>query len=68
MGAGLFEIQRSGLAAVDADAFPLLVGFGAAFVAGTLSLKALRWVVVGRRLLPFAVYCALVGGGAIVLG
>ena len=68
LGAGLFEIQRSGLAAVDADAFPLLVGFGAAFVAGTLSLKALRWVVVGRRLLPFAVYCALVGAGAIVLG
>ena len=68
LGAGLLEIQRSGLSTLGAEVSPLLVGFAAAFVVGSLSLQALRWVVVRRRLLPFAVYCALVGAGAIALG
>ncbi len=68
LGAGLLEIQKSGLATVGAEAAPLLVAFGAAFVVGTLSLTALRWVVMRRKLLPFAVYCALLGTGAIVVG
>ena len=68
LGASLFEIQRNGLATLGAEVVPLLVGFGAAFVVGSLSLQALRWVVTRRKLLPFGVYCALMGAGAVLLG
>ena len=47
---------------------PLLAGFAAAFVTGMGALRALQWVVARRRLLPFAVYCGLLGTGAIVFG
>lgn len=58
-GAG--EVQLSHLA-------PLGVGFAAALVSGILALKALVWAVTRRRLLPFALYCATVGVGALILG
>ena len=51
-----------------ADLAPLAVGFVSALGTGILAVKALRWIVVRRRLAPFALYCALVGGGAIILG
>jgi undecaprenyl-diphosphatase len=47
---------------------PLATGFVAALVTGMAALKALQWVVVKRRLFPFALYCAVVGIGAIALG
>jgi undecaprenyl pyrophosphate phosphatase UppP len=47
---------------------PLAVGFGAAFLTGMAAVRALQWIVVRRRLLPFAIYCTLVGGGAILVG
>ena len=68
LGANLLEITRAGTDAVRAELIPLAGGFGAAFLAGVLSLKALQWVVARRRLLPFAAYCALLGAGAIALG
>jgi undecaprenyl-diphosphatase len=68
LGANLLELTRAGPATVGGEIFPLLVGFGAAFLTGALSLKALQWVVTRRKLLHFAVYCAAVGTGAILLG
>ncbi|MFQ5513308.1 MAG: undecaprenyl-diphosphate phosphatase [Myxococcota bacterium] len=68
LGANLLEITRAGASGVRGEIVPLAVGFVAAFVTGTLSLTALRWVVVRRRLIPFALYCATVGGGALLLG
>ncbi len=47
---------------------PLALGFVAAFLTGVLALRALQWAVAKRKLLPFAVYCGLLGVGAIVLG
>ena len=68
LGANLLELAETGTAAVRAELVPLLVGFTAAFATGIVSIKALQWVVVQRRLLPFALYCALVGGGAVIFG
>jgi undecaprenyl-diphosphatase len=68
LGANLYEVGGAGLAELTAQAAPLSAGFFAAFVAGALSLKALRWAVVRRRLLPFAVYCVVAGVGALSLG
>ncbi len=47
---------------------PLAAGFLAAFVAGLLALRVLRRVVAGRRFLPFAAYCVVLGLGAIAFG
>ena len=56
------------MAAVRAELIPLTLGFGTALISGALCLKALQWVVMRRRLRPFAAYCALLGLGAIVFG
>ena len=68
LGANLLELQRAGFDAVRVEALPLVVGFGVACATGVLSLRALQWVVAQRRLLPFALYCALLGGGVMLLG
>jgi undecaprenyl-diphosphatase len=66
VGANLLELTRGGLGGIEP--VPFAVGFAAAFLTGAFSLKALQWLVAERRLLPFAVYCTLVGLGAMVLG
>lgn len=67
LGANLLEGSRAGMEGLASDAAPLAVGFLAAFAVGALSLGALRWVVVQRRLLPFALYCLLAGLGTVAL-
>lgn len=68
LGANLLEFMEVDASTLAAQATPLVVGFLAAAVTGVLALRALRWVVVKGRLLPFALYCVLVGVGAILLG
>ncbi len=68
LGANALEMGRAGGEALRGEALPLLVGFAVAFATGALGLRALQWVVASRRLLPFAVYCAALGAGAIALG
>ena len=68
LGANVLEMGLAGGEALRGEALPLLVGFAAAFATGALGLRALQWVVASRRLLPFAVYCAALGAGAIALG
>jgi undecaprenyl-diphosphatase len=62
------ESGGSGGSGVGESLGPLLVGFAAALLTGIAAVKALQWVVVRRRLAPFAAYCAIVGVGAIILG
>ncbi len=68
LGANLLELLRAGGDALAAAAAPLAIGFVSALAVGALALSALRWIVVRRRLLPFAAYCALLGVGVIVVG
>ncbi len=63
----LVALESAGRVSADQVA-PLAVGFGAAFLTGMAAVRALQWIVVRRRLLPFAIYCTLVGGGAILVG
>lgn len=67
-GAALLVAIESGGSGVGENLGPLLVGFAAALLTGIAAVKALQWVVVRRRLAPFAAYCAIVGVGAIILG
>ena len=67
-GAALLVGLESGIRLDAAELAPLAVGFGAALVSGLLAVKALQWVVVRRRLLPFAIYCGVLGAGALALG
>jgi undecaprenyl-diphosphatase len=64
LGANLLKLDEMSAAPVA----PLLVGFAAALVTGIGAVKLLQWIVVTRRLLPFAVYCAVVGVGTIAVG
>ena len=68
LGASVLEGAHVGWTAIRAQTAPLLVGFASAFIAGGLSLKLLQWVVSRRLLLPFAVYCLVVGVGAVSFG
>ena len=68
LGAGLLVAVESASELEPAHLAPLLVGFAAALGTGMLAVKALQWAVTQRRLLPFAVYCACVGAGAMILG
>ena len=63
----LVALESAGRVSADQVA-PLAVGFGAAFLTGMAAVRALQWIVVRRRLLPFAIYCTLVGAGAILVG
>ena len=67
-GAALLVAVRSAAEVSAADLAPLAVGFGAALTTGMIAIRALQWAVTRRHLLPFAVYCALLGAGAIALG
>ena len=67
-GAALLVGIESGGVVTAAEVAPLAVGFVAALATGLVAVKALQWVVTRRRLLPFAVYCALLGTGALAFG
>jgi undecaprenyl-diphosphatase len=47
---------------------PLLAGFAAALVTGIGAVKLLQWIVVTRKLLPFSIYCAVLGVTTIAIG
>jgi undecaprenyl-diphosphatase len=67
-GASFLEFLRAGPAQLVAGIAPLLIGFVTAFAIGIAALKLLQWIVVRRKLMPFAVYCAILGLGVIGLG
>jgi undecaprenyl-diphosphatase len=64
LGANLLKLPE----AENMAAAPLLVGFVSALVTGIGAVKLLQWIVISRRLLPFAVYAALLGLGSLLYG
>ena len=67
-GAGLLagiEVLESG---VPVEPASLAVGFAAALATGIAAVRVLQWAVGRRHLLPFAIYCALLGATALALG
>ena len=68
LGASLLEFVRADRAELVAGIAPLVIGFATAFAIGIAALKVLQWIVVRRKLMPFAVYCAILGVGVIALG
>lgn len=48
--------------------WPLVVGFGAAFISGVIACKWMLRIVQRARLSVFAIYCTIIGTLAIILG
>ncbi|MFQ5698347.1 MAG: undecaprenyl-diphosphate phosphatase [Myxococcota bacterium] len=67
LGANLLELLSGG-AQATAGALALGVGFTASLLTGVAALHALVWVVRERRLTGFALYCGVLGLGAILVG
>jgi undecaprenyl-diphosphatase len=44
---------------------PLLAGFLASTATGFVAVKLLQWIVITRRLMPFGIYCLLLGAATI---
>jgi len=68
LGAGALLILEHGASLAASDLLPLGIGFLTALGTGLLALQALTWAVTRRKLLPFAIYCGVVGFGAMVWG
>ena len=68
MGEALLDLLKGNFAAASAGipTLSLAVGFIAAFVAGTLACKWMISIVKKGKLIYFAIYCALVGAGALI--
>ncbi|MBR1994839.1 MAG: undecaprenyl-diphosphate phosphatase, partial [Alistipes sp.] len=61
LGKMLLDIASGEMAAIEIDAMPLIAGFLAAFITGTLACKFMIEMVKRGRLIWFALYCAIVG-------
>ena len=64
LGANLLKLPEMQSEAL----LPLSVGFASALVTGIAAVKVLQWIVVQRRLLPFAIYTALLGAATVLGG
>jgi undecaprenyl-diphosphatase len=68
IGANLVEILRHGtLTAGSISLLPLLIGFTAAFITGILACRWMINIVKKRKLIYFAIYCAIIGLIAVVV-
>lgn len=65
-GAGVLAVAAliDGHESVDAAA--LIVGALVSFATALIAIKALLWLVRGRSLIPFAVYCLVAGLGVLI--
>ena len=60
-GAGVLAVAALVDEQDPVDATALIVGAVVSFVTALIAIRALLWVVRGRSLVPFAVYCAVAG-------
>lgn len=65
MGANAKDILDGGMANSSIAAFPLIIGFLAAFIAGVLACRWMIAIVTRGKLIHFAIYCFIVGVVAI---
>lgn len=61
LGKMLLDIASGEMVAIEIDTVPLIAGFLAAFITGTLACKFMIEMVKRGRLIWFALYCAIVG-------
>ena len=66
LGEAFLDLVGGDMAASSVGAFPLLVGFLAAFVSGLFACKVMIALVKKAKLRWFALYCALVGLAVII--
>jgi undecaprenyl-diphosphatase len=67
LGANFKDIYDGGLGAENGiGAFPLLIGFLAAFISGLLACRWMIGIVKKGRLIYFAIYCFIIGSIAII--
>lgn len=66
IGANAKDILDGGMANSSIGALPLVIGFAAAFISGILACKWMIAIVTRGKLIHFAIYCFIVGAGAIV--
>lgn len=65
-GAGLLAIRAVVEAGAGGQAEQLIVGAVVSCLAALAAIRALLWLVRARSLAPFAVWCLLAGGGALL--
>ncbi len=65
-GAGVLSVAALLDDGASVDAASLLIGAAVAFATALIAIRALLWLVRGRSLAPFAVYCALVGAAVLI--
>ena len=67
LGANLLMLLKSGgTSNVSVGALPLLIGFVTAFVSGLLACRWMIRIVNKGKLIYFAIYCAVIGGIAVL--
>lgn len=65
-GAGILALAALIDGGKSVDAVALIIGGLVSFATALIGIRALLWLVRGRNLLPFAAYCALAGGAALI--
>ncbi len=61
-GAALLTLQDAFSELSSGSLAPLAIGFVMALATGVIAVRALQWATGRRRLFPFALYCATLGG------
>ena len=65
-GAGVLAAASLIDESADVDAAALAVGAIVSFLTALAAIRALLWLVRGRSLAPFAVYCGIAGAAVLV--
>lgn len=65
-GAGVLAVAALIDERGSVDAAALIVGALVSFATALIAIRALLWLVRGRSLAPFAAYCVLAGGAALI--
>jgi undecaprenyl-diphosphatase len=67
-GAVLYKALTVDVAAmISGNSAAYAYGMASAFVAGIISLRLLWWIIRGRRLYVFGIYCFLLGAAGTIL-
>ncbi len=65
-GAGVLAVASLIDESGDVDAGPLVIGVVVSFATALLAIRGLLWLVRGRSLTPFAVYCLAAGAAVLI--
>lgn len=68
IGANLLDIVKKSSSVQYLEAFPLIIGFFAAFISGLIACRLMLHIVQKGRLIYFAIYTLIIGLVAIIFG